>query len=189
MKTFVLSAMICAAVAGNSVASPRPVGARKEYRKEQRDKQHLEVFKNQLAFHQRNIEVLWDQYERGVARIKKSKGNHTELDREEARLTQGYKKDIEQGIRVAESQAAMKKIATKYVRKHAQRDALENREIARLKELLKTELQNEKRQFESLKKKYAHVVDDQTLPLVQEVEHLFTQLIERAEALQDNSTA
>src|SRR5690606_32843786 len=92
-----------------------------------------------------NIEILWHQYELGVERIANTKGGHTELDREEARLTAGYRNDIAQGVRVTESEKAIAKVAARYARKHARRDAVEKNEITRLQELLCLKLDEEKK--------------------------------------------
>ncbi len=171
MKTFVLCTLIAVATSGNAQSSPaEPVA------KEQR----VDAFKSQLVFHQRNVEFLWNQYDQAVARIQDSQGNHAQLERDRAFFVGAYQQDISQGIRVEESEKAIAHIEVRYKQAHAQRDAFEGRQIARLLGQLETELKREDRRFKKVKQKNAALIDAETLPLLQEVERYLAQSIARA---------
>src|SRR5690554_814441 len=133
MKFIVLSTLICAGVAGNNFAFSSPSAATmlSSSKASPDSVQRMDAFKQQLTFHQRNIDMLWHQYALSLERIANAKGSHAELNREQARLTEGYKNDIKQGVRVAESEKAIEKIVAKYARKHARRDAVERQEVTR----------------------------------------------------------
>jgi len=185
MKFLVLSALIGVAITGNNAAFSSPLAIIEAvYSKDPKDPvQQVDAFKQQLSFHQRNIELLWQQYELGLERIANTEGSHAELDLEQAHLIQGYKNDIEKGIRVTEREQAIAKIAARYAKKHARRDALEKKEIVRLQDLLQARLETEKRLFEQSKKKYSDAINAETRPLLEAVEQRFIQDIRRAQSL------
>ncbi|WP_257669463.1 hypothetical protein [Parapedobacter tibetensis] len=194
MKSLVLCAMICAAAIGNGTASTYGSAAsNKESKKElSGDSKSIEAFKEQMAFHQRNVDVLWNQYALEEARIKESRGNHAELERDKAFFTNVYQQDLDKGIRVEESKKAIAEIAALYTEKHAERDVFENKKIARLQALLKTELNKEMKRFEVSKKKYARLLNElneQTLPILREVEEHFARSIERVAKFDDREAS
>lgn len=189
MKFIVLSALICTGVGNNFAFSSPSAATMLSSSKVSPDSiQRMDAFEQQLTFHQRNINMLWHQYTLRLEQIANAKGSHAELNREEDHLTAGYKQDIKQRVRVAESKKAIEKIVAKYARKHARRDAVERQEITRLQELLLANLENEKRLFDASKKKYADVINDQTRSLLQRVEQRFSQLIARANALENSGS-
>ena len=181
MKVIIVSALIYT-LAGNQFAFSEQTAA-VPAAVQAVEPQQTGAFEEQLAFHRRNIDVLWDQYQRGLERIVQTPGNHAELNRQEAQLTAGFRNDIARGVRVAESEQAIARIASRYLQKHTQRNAAESREVKRLQQLLCQQLAAEKRLFEQSKKQYAAAINEQTRPLLREVEARFTQLISRAEAL------
>lgn len=189
MKSLILSVLICAA--GSSVAATSQVtGLKAPYRSEiTADQKSAEAFKKQIAFHQQNINLLWHQYELEVARVKERPGNHAELDREEADVIRSYQQDIDNRVRVESGKKAIAEIADRYAKKHAQRDALENKEITKLRSLLKTALQKEMKALEASKRKYANVENKQTLSFLQEVEQYLVQSIKRADESASKETA
>jgi len=187
MKSLVLSAMICAAV-GTSVANTN-VPTSSSNKEWVNDQKSVDAFKEVIAFHQRNVDVLWEQYGLAEARIKESRGNHAELDRDKAFFVGVYRQDIAKGIRVEESKKAIAEIEASYVKKHAQRDAYESKQIALLQTQLRAELKKEKNKFEKAKKKYASFVNEETLPLLQEAEQHFAKAIARANSFANSHTA
>lgn len=189
MKSLFLSVLICAA--GSSIAAtPQVTVLKKQHRSETTtDQKSAEAFKKQIAFHQQNIDLLWHQYELEVTHVKESPGNHMELDREEAEVARSYQQDIDNGIRVESGKKAIAEIADKYAKKHAQRDAVENKEITRLRGLLKTALQKEMKALAASKRKYANVENEQTLSFFQEVEQYLVQSIKRIDESVGKETA
>lgn len=188
MKSLVLSAMICAAV-GSSVANTYVPTHSVEGSKEiVNDQKSVAAFKQVIAFHQRNVDVLWQQYQMAEVRIKESRGNHAELERDEAYFKGVYQQDIDRGVRVEESKRAIAEIETTYVKKHAQRDARERTEVVRLQGQLRAELNNEKKRFEKAKKQYAKLVNEETLPLLEQAEEHFANAIDRANSFDSADT-
>ncbi len=176
MKTIALTAMICAATVAGSFANTNSninKGNEKNKHALSHEQGTINHFKDGIAFHQRNVEVLWDQYELATERIRNSKGNHKELDADKAYFVGVYQDDINKGLRVEDSRKAIAEIEAIYARKHADRDAYEAKAIAKLQAQLKAELAQEKDSFKSLKKEYSHLIDTQTLPLLLEVESSF----------------
>ena len=190
MKSLVLSAFIYA-LAGNNIAFSAPIAQTPIPAHTITAVQPSEIaaFKEQLTFHQRKIDILWHQYELGLARIASSAGSHAHLDQEEALLTAGFRNDIAQGIRVADGEQSIARIAARYDRKHARRTAWEKEEASRLQQLLCAKLKEEKKLFELSKKKYADAINEQTQPLLQQVEQHMAQLIARANRLNDTASA
>ncbi|SEL74994.1 hypothetical protein [Parapedobacter koreensis] len=182
MKSIVLSAVICATVVGHSVASTYAANdVTKGHVKELvNDQKSVEAFKQAIGFHERNVDVLWEQYGLAEARIRESRGNHAELDRDKDFFTGVYQEDINKGIRVDESKKAIEEIKAMYTEKHAQRDAYEKKEVTRLQAQLKAELNGEKKRFDKAKKKYAGLVNEETLPLLRKAEEHFAKAIDRA---------
>ena len=191
MKSLVLSAMICAAAVGSSVASTyvptHPAAGNKELVNDQKS---VAVFKEVIAFHQRNLNVLWQQYEMAEVRIKESRGNHAELERDKVYFKGVYQQDVDRGIRVEQSKKAIDEIEAIYVKKHAQRDTHEKAQLARLQTQLRTELKKEEKRFEKATKKYASLVNEETLPLLEKVKQHFAKAIDRANSFDaaDNTT-
>lgn len=189
MKSLVLGAMICAATVGTSVASTyaptHSVAGKTELVNDQKS---VAAFKEAIAFHERNVDVLWEQYEIAEARIKDSRGNHAELERDKVYFKGVYQRDIDQGIRVKESKKAIEEIEATYAQKHTQRDAQEKAQTARLQMQLRAELKREKKRFEKAQKEYASVINEETLPLLQKAEQHFTKAIDRANSFNTADT-
>ena len=185
MKTLVLSALISAAAMGNSMATTTSiVNPNKGNNTETIDDQKsIDVFKDQIDFHKKNVDVLWNQYDLAKARIQQSRGNHAELEREKTHFISLYKADIAKGIRVEQSKKAIAEIESIYAQKHAERDALENKQIARLQAHLKAEFRKEEKKFNASKKKYAKLVNAQTQPFINQAEQHFAQSAQRVEKL------
>ncbi|MGK6350524.1 hypothetical protein [Parapedobacter sp. DT-150] len=185
MKTFVLSTLIAVATAGNAwanqVATPRLDRIGMIERSETGER--VDAFKSQMAFHQRNVAVLWNQYASAAERIRNSRGSHAELDRDRAFFAGVYQQDIDKGIRVDESKRAIADIEARYALAHVERDAYEAERIASLQAQLKTAMKKEAKKFMKAKRKNAELVNAELLPLVQEVEAYITQSIDRAEHL------
>src|SRR5690606_21981483 len=77
MKSLVFSAIICAATVGNSEARTLHAEGVNMHRTELTgNPKTVEAFKGEIAFHRRNLAVLWDQYQRMEAKIKSGPGNH-----------------------------------------------------------------------------------------------------------------
>jgi len=149
MKTIVLSALISVATLGSSLAgSPNDPA---------KEKSSVTALKEALAFHQYNISVLYSQYDLAEQRIKTSRGNHAELDRERKYFVSLYQQDIDNGIRVEQSKKAIAEINSRYAKLHAERDAYEAKEIAKLQKLLETALKKEEREFNKTKKELAQI--------------------------------
>src|SRR5690606_24456672 len=91
-----------------------------------------------------------------------------------------YQKDIDQGLRVEASKAAIAEIETLYAQKHAARDAYEAAQLAKLQDQLGAELKREQKQFKKAKRKYAGFVNEETVPLLQKVEQYFAKAIDQA---------
>lgn len=189
MKSLVLSAMICAAALGSSVASTYvPTHSVKADKEIVSDQKTVATFKQVIAFHQRNVDVLWQQYQMAEVRIRESRGNHAELERDEAFFKGVYQQDIDRGIRVKESKKAIAEIEATYEKKHAQRDTRERTEVARLQGQLRAELNNEKKRFEKAKKQHAKLVNEETLPLLKQAEQHFAKAIDRANSFDTADT-
>ncbi|WP_257669669.1 hypothetical protein [Parapedobacter tibetensis] len=189
MKNLVLSALVFATTVGNSMANTTMETATYEIadNTEIRDEQkRIDAFKQQLAFHQRNVDVFWNQYNLEETRIKNSRGSHTDLDSDKAFFLGVYQQDIAKGIRVEESKKAMTEIEATYAQKHAEREAYEGKRIALLQAHLKAELKKEQKKFEKVKKNNAQLVNDETLSLLHEVAQYFAQSIKRVEKMAAN---
>jgi len=181
MKSLVLSAMICAAAVGTSVASThaeRPEKAKKEHVDDQKG---VTAVKQTIAFHQRNVDVLFHQFEMAKKQVRNSLGNHADLARDEAFFIGVYQKDIDAGVRVEASRRAIAEIKATYTRKRQERDAYEAARIAKLQDQLCAEVKREQKQFNKAKRKYASFVNEETLPLLQRADQYFASAIERAE--------
>ncbi len=191
MKSLVLSAMICAAAVGNSTASTYTASyVEKEGRHEMvNDQKSTEAFKQTIAFHERNVAALWEQYGLAETRIRESYGNHAELERDRLFFIGVYQRDIEKGIRVEESKKVIAQIEANYVKKHVQRDTYEKEQLTRLQSQLKRELLKEQQGFEKSKKRYAKLVNEETKPLLQEAERRFAAAIERVNRFSETGTA
>jgi|GEM_PF-460058 len=192
MKSIVLSAMICAAAVGNSTATPYYTASHVEkggVHEMVNDQKSTEAFKQTIAFHQRNVDALWEQYRLAETRIRESYGNHAELERDRVFFIGVYEQDIEKGVRVEESKKVIAQIEANYVKKHAQRDTYEKEQLTRLQSQLKTELLKEEKGFEKTKKRYAKLVNEETKPLLQEADRHFAAAIERVNRFSDAATA
>lgn len=190
MKPIVLSALLFAATAGTGMANTdAALLPNKNNTALAGDKKSVADFKQVMAFHQRNVDVLWEQYGMAEARIKESRGNHAELDRDKAFFIGVYQQDIDQGLRVEESKKAIAEITSSYAEKHAQRDAYEKKQIAVLQHQLKAELHKEKKRLDKTKKTYASVLNDETIPLLRELEHFLSKAIERANSFGGSNPA
>ena len=182
MKSIVLSAMICAVAVGTSVANTQVDSPVRDVKKEHvNDQESLVAFKQVIAFHQRNVDVLFSQFDMAKEQICESRGSHADLDRDKAFFIEVYQKDIDNGVRVEASKRAIAEIEAKYAEKHEERDAYEAARLAKLQNQLRAELKREQKQFKKAKRKYAGFVNEETLPLLQEVEQYFANAIDRAE--------
>src|SRR5690606_50721 len=182
MKSLVLSAMICAAAVGTSVANTSVTPPTEHVKKEHvNDQKSLSAFKQVIAFHQRNVDVLFSQFELAKEQVRESRGNHADLDRDKAFFIKVYQDDIDQGVRVEASKRAIAEIETMYAKKHEELDAYEAAQLAKLQNQLRAELKREQKQFKKAKRKYAGFVNEETLPLLQKVEQYFAKALDRAE--------
>lgn len=181
MKSLVLSAMICAAAAGTSIANTNvTLPANTGKTEHVNDQKSVAAFKQVIAFHQRNVDILFSQFEMAKEHVRKSRGNHAELDRDKAFFIKVYQNDIDQGVRVEASKRAIAEIEAMYTKKHEERDAYEAAQLDQLQAQLRAELKREQKQFKKAKRKYAGFVNDETLPLLQKVEQYFAKAIDRA---------
>lgn len=181
MKSLVLSAMICAAAVGTSVASTNVTPPAEKVKKEHvNDQKSVATFKQAIAFHQRNVDVLFNQFEIAKEQVRESRGSHADLDRDKAFFIKVYQNDIDEGIRVEASKQAIAEIETLYKEKHKERDAYEAAQLAKLQDQLRAELKREQKQFKKAKRKYAGFVNEETLPLLQKVEQYFAKAIDQA---------
>jgi len=181
MKSLVLSAMICAAAGGTSVANTSATPPIEKVKKEHVNEQKsVASFKQVIAFHHRNVDVLFNQFEMAKERVRKSRGNHIELDRDKAFFIKVYQSDIDQGVRVEAAKKAIAEIETMYAKKHEERDAYEAAQLCKLRAQLRVELKREQKQFKKAKRKYASFVNDETLPLLLKIEQYFSKAIDRA---------
>lgn len=142
---------------------------------------NADALKSQVAFHQRNVSALWQQYDLRVQQIRNSVGNHAELERDEAFFVSVYQKDIDNNIRVEESKKAITEIKERYAKAHAKRSAEEARRIAALQTQLKKALTREAKALGKTKRNYADLA--KTLPVFSEVEGYVNESIERADLL------
>ncbi len=139
MKMFVLSTLISVAALGNSVAATviDPVNERKS----------APTLKEAVAFHERNVSMLHNQYDLAVARIKASLGNHAELERDRTFFIGVFQQDIDNGIRVEQSKQAITDIEARYAKLRAKRDGYEAKEIAKVQRFLEAALKKEELEF------------------------------------------
>lgn len=185
MKTLVLSALFAVATTASTFANVN-TEARVDHvmGNELTDNaKRIEAFKSQVAFHQRNVEVLWYQYAQAAERIRNGRGNHGELERDKAYFISVYQADIDKNLRVEDSKRAIAEIEARYEQAHADREVYELKQLTVLQAQLKTELNKEAKGFERAKRKNAKLINAETQPLLQEVEQYFAQSIERAENL------
>ena len=181
MKSFVLSAMICAAAVGTSMASTNGTLPEKRKKEQVSDQQRVAAFKQVIQFHQHNVDVLFNQFELAKKRIRQSHGCHADLEREKASFIEIYQNDIDQGVRVEASKKAIEEIQVLYADKHSQRDAYETEQIAKLQARLQAELERERKHFQKTKRKYAGVITDEVLPLLTQATQYFAKAIDRAQ--------
>ncbi|MBK1442303.1 hypothetical protein JHJ32_20060 [Parapedobacter sp. ISTM3] len=151
MKTFVLSTLISVAALGNSFAGTAPIDPSNE-------KKNATALKETAAFHQHNMVTLYNQYDLAEARIKTSRGNHAELDRDHKFFVGLYQQDIANGIRVEQSKKAIEEINARYAKLHAERDAYEAKEIAKLQKHLDVALKKEEKAFNKATKALSKTV-------------------------------
>lgn len=190
MKSFVLSVLICAAAVGNSAATTHTASYVEEgsTHKMADDQKSTEAFKQAIAFHQRNVDALWQQYGMSEARIRQSPGNHAMLERDRVFFIGVYEQDIKKGVRIEESKKIIAQIEDSYVKKHAQRDVYEKQQLTRLQSQLKRELLREQKDFAKSKKRYADLVNDEIKPLLQEAERRFAAAIEQVNRFSNADT-
>ncbi|PPL02357.1 hypothetical protein [Parapedobacter indicus] len=149
MKTFVLSTLISVTALGNSFATTPPDPSN--------NKSRATMLKETAAFHQYNMEVLYNQYDLAETRIETSRGNHAELEREHKFFVGLYQQDIDKGIRVEQSKKAINEINTRYAKLHAERDTQEAKKIAKLKKQLEVALKKEEKEFNKAKRALAQI--------------------------------
>lgn len=104
------------------------------------------------------MEVLYNQYDLAEARIKTSRGNHAELDRDHKFFVGVYEQDIADGIRVEQSKKAIEEINARYAKLHAERDTYEAKAIAKLQKHLQVALKKEEKAYAKAKDALAETV-------------------------------
>lgn len=180
MKKLLVSALMAAVISGNTHANIK--GIIKESGQPEATvlsnggdtkKERIEVFKSELAFHLRNVEVLWNQYDRAVERVRNSRGNHADLDRDKAFFIAAYQKDIDAGVREEASRKAIQELESHYKRAHIERADYETKRIARLQVLLKAALEREVKGFETVKRRNAQLINPEILLLLEQAEEYF----------------
>ena len=145
MKTFVLSTLISVAALGNSFAAT--------ITNPSTDKNSMSTLKEAENFYLYNIDVVYNQYRLAEAKIKASRGNHAELERDRQFFVSLYQQDIDNGVRVEQSKAAIAEIEDRYAKLHAERDAYEASEIAKLQRHLDKAVEKEEKVFAKSKRK------------------------------------
>lgn len=181
-----MSAFFCAALMGNANASKLHLetSLNDEKRETAHEQKAINAFKDMLSFQQQNLNILWEQYDQAMARIADQHGNDSDIDRDLAFFIGEYQKDIERGRRVEESKKAIADLKKIYAEKHALRDQKEAIEVARLQVLLKAQLDREKKTFKALKKEYGYLINEQTLPLLLQMEQQFASSSHKAAKLE-----
>ncbi len=144
MKTFVLSALISVAALGNSFAATA--------NEPSNNKSSISTVKEAENRYLHNIEVVYNQYRLAEASVKTSPGNHAELEREHQFYVGVYQQDIDNGVRVEQSKAAIAEIEARYADLHAERTAYEAREIAKLQQHLDKAFKKEEKAFAKTKR-------------------------------------
>lgn len=187
MKTLVLSGLIAIATTGNTFANHlvEPTTYKKELAIAEKN---IDEFKLQIAFYQKIIDVLWNQYNLSVVRIHNSKGSLKELEDDRTYFLTIHQQNIQKGTAVEESKKSIIKIERKFKKDVSRREAYEAKEITRLQSLVKKELMLAKSKFEKMKKSNKELVDNSTLPMLQMVDQYLSQSIERIDRFAgDNS--
>ena len=144
MKTFVLSTLISVAALGNSFAATT--------NNPSNDMNSISTLKEAKNFYLYNIEVVYNQYRLAEAKIKASRGNHAELERDRQHFVSLYQQDIDNGVRVEQSKAAIAEIEDRYAKLHAERAAYEASEIAKLQRLMDNAVKKEEKAFAKAKR-------------------------------------
>ncbi len=145
MKTFVLSTLISVAALGNGFVANAAIDP-------SADKSNVSALRQAEAAHQDNMITLYNQYDLAVARIKASRGNHAELASDRAFFVGVFQKDINNGIRVAESKKAIAELEARYAKLHKERDAFEAKAVANLQRHLAVARKKEDRAFAKAQK-------------------------------------
>ncbi len=145
MKTIVLSALISVAALGNSFAATTTTNPSDK-------KSSISTLKEAENLYLHNIEVVYSQYRLAEARIKASPGNHAELERDRQFFVSVYQQDIDNGVRVEQSKEAIAEIEDRYARLHAERDAYEANEIAKLQQHMEKAFKKEDKAFAKAKR-------------------------------------
>lgn len=187
MKTLVLSGLIAIATTGNTFANRlvEPTTYKKELAIAEKN---IDEFKLQIAFYQKTIDVLWNQYNLSVARIHNSKGSLKELEDDRTYFLTIHQQNIQKGTAVEESKKSIIKIERKFKKDVSRREAYEAKEITRLQSLVKKELMLAKSKFEKMKKNNKELINNNTLPMLQMVDEYLSQSIERIDRFAgDNS--
>ncbi|SEL88706.1 hypothetical protein [Parapedobacter koreensis] len=184
MKTLAIIALFATANAGTAFfanATEKPATVYIVNTDVNETAKRMEAFKSQVAFHEHNVSILWQQYNLEVQRIQNRAGSHADLDRDEKFFIGLYQQDIDNGLRVAQSQKAIAEIKARYAKAHEQRAAEEAHRIAAVQTLLKKELKREAKALNKTKDAYAGLAE--ALPLFMEVERYVNESIERAAML------
>lgn len=182
MKSLVLSAIICAATVGTSVAGTYVTLPASNVKKEYAvGHENVAAFKQAITFHQQNVDMLFSQFRIAREALRQSPGSHADIDRDKAFFIKVYQEDIDAGVRVEASKKAIAEVEATYARKHAERDAYEDAQLSKLQEQLSAELKREHKQFKRAQRKYAGFVNEETLPLLQKVEQYFADAMDLAQ--------
>jgi|GEM_PF-3815428 len=184
MKTFVLSGLIATATIGNNFAHE----VHGFYKHDDKDKKEwVEVqkretnIKEQVAFYQWRINLLWNQYERVIEQVRNSKGNQKELEENRTYFLNVYQQNLQQGVAVEESKKSIARLERQFRKDLVKRRKYELTEIARLRASLKRELLAEERKFEIMKKKNADLTSGKIRRELQHIEDYFAQSKRRIE--------
>lgn len=147
-----------------------------------------QAFLDKLALHQWNVDVVWQQYEQAIAKIKTEPGSVSDLQSQMKALMKYYQDDIAQGIRLEDSKNAIAEIRAMYGKKIEKQAKVEEKEIARIQGCLSRELDREERAFSTLKEVYSDQVNAHTEPLIRSVERQFAHSSIRMDALNDTAS-
>ncbi len=140
MKTLVLSILISVITIGSGFAANPST-----------NKTSISTLKDAEAVHKHNMDMLRNQYNQAEAKIKASRGNHAELERERQYFIGMYQQDIDNGVRVAQSKEAIAEIDIRYAKLHAEREAYETNEIAKLQRQMEKAVKKEEKAFAKAK--------------------------------------
>lgn len=180
MKTLVLTALMGATLTNVSAIIPTTSEAAEIAHVTD---SHVAEFTAKVALHQWNIDVVWDQYERAVEKIKNQTGSVNDLLTQMNNLIGYYQDDIDQGVRIADGKKAIAEVRHLYDKKIETQSKEEAKQIAHLQTLIEVELTKEKAAFSDLKRKKVELINEQTKPIIHAMERQISQSSARIKAL------